>query len=57
MSYDLRRFDRPTRASMLAAAVVAVAFVVGLVAFADAILTHSAGAEWVIDRVLALVQG
>jgi hypothetical protein len=57
MNYDLQRFDRPSRANMLGAAVVAVVFVVSLIAFVDAILTHSAGAEWAIQLISGLARG
>jgi hypothetical protein len=57
MNYDLQRFDRPSRANMLGAAVVAVVFVVSLIAFVDAILTHSAGAEWAIHLISGLARG
>jgi hypothetical protein len=57
MSYDLQRFDRPKRASMVGATVAAVVFVVSLVAFADAVMTHSTGAEWVIHLISGLARG
>jgi hypothetical protein len=57
MSFDLQRFDRPSRASTVGAVVAAMVFVLTLLASIDATTTHSAGAEWVIDLISDLRRG
>jgi hypothetical protein len=57
MSFDLQRFDRPSRASTVGAVVAAMVFVLSLLASIDAATTHSAGAEWVINLIADLRRG